>query len=292
LAVAWRHRILLAVAAGACLVLAPATPARDAPRAGLVSSVGIRAPAPTPAPQPQASQALAGCERRLEQAGSRPSVLAVVGASFTAGVGPDNPNRSWAVLLARLLRWDAVVYGDPGAGYVRAGAGHLGPVAAEVAREDLRALAPALVIVQAGHDDIGVPPGTERRRVEQTIALIRAEAPRATIALLTVFPGHSHSSAAYRTDGAIVAAGRAADHGVIIMDPLAARWTFSRSRDGLHPTAAGDAWIARRVAAILGEHGVRPGLAAGGDAIVCDAGSAGPAPHGHRADRARVPSGR
>jgi acyl-CoA thioesterase I len=279
--------MLLTVAAGACLVLAPATPARDAPRAGLVSSVD--SPVPAAPPRPQASQALAGCEQRLERAGHRP-VLAVAGASFTAGVGPDNPNRSWAVLLARRLRWDAVVYGDPGAGYVRAGAGHLGPVAAEIAREDLRAMAPALVIVQAGHDDIGVPPGTERRQVEQAIALIRAEAPRAAVALLTVFPGRSRSSAAYRTDGAIVAAGRAADHGVIIMDPLAAGWTFPRSRDGLHPTAAGDAWIARRVAEILGGYGVRPGPAAGRDAIVCDAGLPGRAPHGQRADLARAPS--
>ena len=91
--------------------------------------------------------------------------LAIVGASFTAGVGPGNPGKSWAVLLARLLHWDAVVYGDPGAGYVRAGVGRMGPVAAEIARIDLRALAPALVIVQAGHDDIGVPLRLEQRRV-------------------------------------------------------------------------------------------------------------------------------
>jgi lysophospholipase L1-like esterase len=281
--------MLMAVAAGACLVLASATPAREAPRAGLVSSVGVPIPAARQADQAarQADQALAGCEQRLERARHRP-VLMVAGASFTAGVGPDNPNESWAVLLARLLRWDAVVSGDPGAGYVRAGAGHLGPVAAEIAREDLRALAPALVIVQAGHDDISVPPGTERRRVEQTVALVRAEAPGARIALLTVFPGRFRSPAAYRTDAAIVAAGRAADRGVIIMDPLAAGWTFPRSRDGLHPTAAGDAWIARRVAEILRGYGVRPGPAAGQDAIVCDAGQG--APHGHRADLARAPS--
>jgi lysophospholipase L1-like esterase len=276
--------MLMAVAAGACLVLAPAIPAGEAPRAGLVSSVGF----PVPAAR-QAGQALAGCEQPLERARHR-SVLAVVGASFTAGVGPDNPNRSWAVLLARLLRWDAVVYGDPGAGYVRAGAGHLGPVAAEIAREDLRELAPALVIVQAGHDDIGVPPGTERRRVERAIALIRAEAPRARIALLTVFPGRVRSPAAYRTDDAIVAAGRAADRGVIIMDPLAAGWTFPRSRDGLHPTAAGDAWIARRVAEILRGYGVQPGPAAARDAIVCDSGLFGSPPRGHRADLTRAPS--
>ena len=175
----------------------------------------------------------------------------IVGASFTAGVGSGSPGKSWAVVLARRLHWDAVVYGDPGAGYVRAGVGREGPVAAEIARVDLRAVAPALVIVQAGHDDIGVPPRLEQRRVEQAVALIQVEAPHARIALLTVFAGRSRPAAAYRTDRAIVTAGRAADRNVIIMDPLAAGWTFPRAHDGLHPTAPGSAWIARQVAAIL-----------------------------------------
>ena len=44
--------------------------------------------------------------------------MAIVGASYTAGIGPDNPAQSWAVRLARLLHWNAVIYGVPGAGYV------------------------------------------------------------------------------------------------------------------------------------------------------------------------------
>ena len=43
-------------------------------------------------------------------------VVAIVGASFTAGVGAEDPAGSWAVLLARQLRWNAFVYGVPGAG--------------------------------------------------------------------------------------------------------------------------------------------------------------------------------
>ena len=117
-------------------------------------------------------------------------------------VGPGNPGQSWAVVLARLLHWDAVVYGVPGAGYVRAGVGRMGPVAAEIARLDLRVLTPTLAIVQAGHDDIRVPPRLEQRRVEQAVALIHAEAPRARIALLTVFARHVRSPVARRTHGA------------------------------------------------------------------------------------------
>jgi acyl-CoA synthetase (AMP-forming)/AMP-acid ligase II len=87
------------------------------------------------------------------------------------------------------------VDGIPGAGYVRPGAGAGGPIAAEIVRVDLRSFRPSLVIVQAGHDDIGVPPALERRRVEQAVAMIHAEAPRARIAVLTVFAGRSRRAA-------------------------------------------------------------------------------------------------
>ena len=112
--------------------------------------------------------------------------------------------------------------------------------------------------MQAGDDDIGVPPKLERQRVERAIAAIRADAPGARIALLTVFAGRSPAAAAYRTDRAIVTAARAADHAVVIIDPLTRRWRFPHVRDGLHPTAAGSAWIAGQVAAVLREQGVRP----------------------------------
>src|SRR6202453_5148487 len=180
---------------------------------------------------------LAGCEQGLIRVrsapGPRPPVLAIVGASFTAGVGPGNPAQAWAVRLARTLHWAAVIDGVPGAGYVRPGVGREGPVAAEIARVDLRRLDPALVIVQAGHDDIGVPASVERRRVAQAVAMIRAQAPQARIALLTVFPGRTHLAAARHTDQAIVTAATAADRQVIIMDPLAGNWKFDRVRAGL-----------------------------------------------------------
>jgi hypothetical protein len=119
-----------------------------------------------------------------------------------------------------------------------------------------------------------VPPALERRRVEQAVGLIQAEAPRAQIVLLTVFAGRSPRGAA-RTDRAIVAAARAADSAVIIIDPLAAEWRYAHVRDGLHPTAAGSAWIAGRVAASLREYGVHPApTGARRRAIICDSATA------------------
>ena len=290
--------MVIAAAAVSCLALLPVTSAQGAvralrapPRPGSTYSLAYRFQWPAgESGHPReliADEPVAACEQKLERAQRQRHdepggpTLAIAGASFTAGVGPGNPGKSWAVVLARLLHWDAVVYGVPGAGYVRAGAGRKGPVAAEIARLDLRALVPALVIVQAGHDDIGVPLRLERRRVEQAVALIHAEAPHARIALLTVFAGRSRSAAgpsgtaaAYRTDHAIVTAGRAADRDLIIIDPLAAGWTFPRVHDGLHPTAAGSVWIADQVAGILREHGVRPAPPQPGKAgaIICDSG--------------------
>jgi len=144
--------------------------------AGLVSSAQAAAPPPGetlvsrlplsavrhPGPALYAP-GLAGCEQRLLRTGDRgvPNVL-IVGASFTAGVGPGRAAGSWAVLLARQLHWNAVVYGASGVGYVHPGIGRKGPVSAELTRAGLRDLRPALVIVQAGHDDMAVPPGVER----------------------------------------------------------------------------------------------------------------------------------
>jgi lysophospholipase L1-like esterase len=286
LAVVRRYSWLAAVAlaAAGCIALLPVTaratgwPPWAAPRP---QSLALRSPEAGPQAGPQAGAeaargALAGCEQKIKHG---VLTLAIVGASFTAGVGPGNPGKSWAVLLARQLHWNAVVYGDPGAGYVRAGLGRKGrrgPVIDEITRIGLGALKPELVIVQAGHDDIGVPPRLEERRVEQVIDLIRAEAPRAQIALLTVFAGRSRSAAAYRTDHAIVAGGIAADRGVIVMDPLTGGWTFPRSRDGLHPSAAGSVWIAAKVAGILREHRVLPARSTVSGGVVCDVGIAVP----------------
>jgi lysophospholipase L1-like esterase len=215
---------------------------------------------------------LAACEARIEHQPHRLPVVAIVGASYTAGVGPGNPDLSWAVVLARQLRWNAVVYGVPGAGYVRPSGSGRGPMTRMLGAEALRQLDPALVIVQAGHDDLGVPPAFEQRRVGATVAQIRAAAPQARIALLTTFAAGSDTGSPelQRLDHAIITAGRAADPGVVIMDPLGGRWTYPRASDGLHPTAAGDAWLARTAAAILRSHGVLPAAATSDAPVICD----------------------
>lgn len=218
------------------------------------------------------------CEQRLEAARladhDRVPVVAVLGASYTAGVGPGEADRSWAALVVGHLRWDGVIDGVPGAGYVRTGSGDRGPLVRMLHRIQLAELRPSLVVIQLGHDDMGVPVSAERRAVEHAITLIRSEDPRARIALVTVFTTrHGDTAAARQTDGAIVSAAEAADRNVIIMDPLTGHWNFPHADGGtgLHPTAAGDEWIAHEVATALAARGIRP---ATGDsvAVVCDSG--------------------
>lgn len=218
-----------------------------------------------------AADTLRSCETRIEATARRAPVAAIVGASFTAGVGPDNPVQSWAVRLAQELRWNAVVYGAPGAGYARGGRGGTRSMSSLLGAEDLGGLDPELVIVQAGHDDEGVPAAVEASRVRAVISQIHAAAPHARIALLTTFSTTAAGTPALRaTDQAIVAAAGAADPGAVIMDPLAGRWRFGHAHGGLHPTAAGDRWIARRVAAILAANEIRAARADGPSPVICD----------------------
>jgi acyl-CoA thioesterase I len=194
----------------------------------------------------------------------KPSVrplLAVVGASFSAGVGAGQPGHAWPEDLARLMHWRLALSADPGAGYVNPGAGHRGPFGVLAARLHLARLDPSTVIIQGGHDDIGCPLPLIRSRVESLISAIHREDPHTRLAVLTVFPRGRPDPAAVATDRTIVAAARRADPAVIVFDPIAGHWQFPRIGDHLHPTPAGHEWIARRLAAAFR----RPGLLDGAD---------------------------
>lgn len=205
----------------------------------------------------------------------RPALL-VLGASFTAGVGAPEPTGSWAVRLAALLGWRAVTVGVPGAGYTSAGLGHLGPLGHELRRVNLAALRPALVIVQAGHDDSQTPAATETRHVEAFVHHLAARVPHARLAFLTVFARPGASPAMLRRDqaidAAIVTGARRADPRAVIIDPLREHWRFPHADGGrgLHPTAQGHLLIAERVARDLARAGLvrhplpHPGPAATG----------------------------
>jgi acyl-CoA thioesterase I len=190
-----------------------------------------------------------------DSSGSARPLLAVVGASFSAGVGAGHPGDAWPEDLARMMHWRLEVSADPGAGYVGPGARHRGPFSRLAGRLHLARTQPQTIIIQGGHDDIGRPLPLIRQQVESLIATIRRGAPRARLAILTVFPrGGAPAGPAWATDQAIVAAARHADPAVVVFDPLAGHWYFRRIGDHLHPTPAGHQWIAERLAAGLRSH--------------------------------------
>jgi lysophospholipase L1-like esterase len=183
--------------------------------------------------------------------------VAVVGASFAAGIGAGAPDHAWPADLGRLLRWRVVVSADPGAGFVSGGEGRRGPFDRLTAALDLPKLHPNLVIVQGGHDDIGQPQALIEQRVRRLIDTIHQQAPNARIGVLSVFSDqHGPTPAARRTDATIVDAARHADPSVLVFDPLAGHWQFPRVHDHLHPTPTGHQDIANRIAADLAHAGV------------------------------------
>jgi acyl-CoA thioesterase-1 len=187
-------------------------------------------------------------------AGVRP-ILAVVGASFSAGVGAGGTAQAWPAQLGRLLHLRVVVGAVPGAGYLSPGSGRRGPFTVLAGRLDLARLRPAIVLVQGGHNDIGYPAGALRRGVRTLIAGIHCQTPGSRVGIVSVFPtGATASPAARTTDQIIVAAARAADPQVLVFDPIAQRWHFPRVGDQLHPNPAGHRWIADRIAAGLADH--------------------------------------
>jgi lysophospholipase L1-like esterase len=182
----------------------------------------------------------------------------VVGASFTAGVGASSRSASWAYLLAGYLGWRADVKGVPGAGYVRAGKGDLGPVGRLLAEADLARARPSIVVVQAGHDDIGEPLSLIAKTETADFELVRKLAPDARIVIVSVFLRHGAqpSQPDIQTNNTIVATAKKVDPGVVIFNPIAGHWQFPRVPGGLHPDEAGDIWIARHVAQGLVARGV------------------------------------
>jgi acyl-CoA thioesterase-1 len=181
-------------------------------------------------------------------AGAEP-VLAVVGASFAAGVGAAGPHGGWPYLLGRAEGWRVVVSADPGAGFLNPGAHHLGPFSHLLGRLDLARLNPSMVIVQGGYNDVGRSPVAVTAQVASLFGSLRREAPHARLGLVSVFSvGAGPTRAAIAMDRTIVGAARAADRGILVFDPLGERWVFPRIRDGLHPSPAGHAWIAARLA--------------------------------------------
>ena len=228
--------------------------------AALVAGVVLvgRAAAGPAAPPPPVIAAPIG-------AGPATHPVVVLGASISAGTG-SSPEQAWPAVVGRCLGRRVVVGAVPGAGYVATGHDARGPVVRLLREADLPRLDPSLVVLQAGHNDVGTPGPQLRAAVTTAVGTARREAPRAPVALITVVAHAGVPTAAARaTDATIVDAARRADPHIVVLDPLAEGWTFPRVADGLHPTAAGQRLLAGHVLDDLARAGVvGPGQCPGG----------------------------
>jgi len=194
----------------------------------------------------------AQCAEAPTATSTAPPLISVVGASFTAGIGPDNPSSNWAVRLAELVGWRAQTFGVPNVGYVNPGLDRLGPLYRLIGDLNLSSKHPKVVIVQAGHNDWRVPAQVERQRVESLVRLIEQQAPSARLVFLTGFQSlrsHRVDAGVSYTNNSIVEAIKSVDPRAVVIDPF--DWKFQTSSDGLHPTATGDLQIAEHVATVL-----------------------------------------
>ena len=190
---------------------------------------------------------------------SRP-MLAVVGASFAAGVGAGRPQRSWPYLLAQAEGWRVVVSADPGAGFLNLGAGRRGPFSRLARRLALARLQPQLIIVQGGYNDTGNSPRVEEAQVIELLKSLHRDSPRARLCVLSSFsPASGATRQELATDQEITVAARRAFPNAIILDPLVEKWVFPRIADHFHPSPAGHQWIASRLEQEFRRHYRIPG---------------------------------
>lgn len=168
--------------------------------------------------------------------------VVVVGASIASGHAVSKPAAFPSRISAATGR-PVYVSARNGAAY------HDGSIAQLAAAADIASRNPALVVLQAGSNDVGAPTADVAGQVRQVVQTVRAEAPNAKIAVVTVFPTLQRGADAARTDAAIIGAARSVDPSVAVISPLAEGWRYKPTGDG-HPATAGHQQVADRLASL------------------------------------------
>ncbi|AUN39039.1 hypothetical protein ASU32_02625 [Tsukamurella tyrosinosolvens] len=177
----------------------------------------------------------------VRTADSRPIV--VIGASISTGYEVEGVV-AYPRMISAIAGRSVYLSARSGAGYNDGAIAGL-TRAAKIAERD-----PALVVVQAGSNDVGASTSAIDGQVRQVIATVRSQAPKAKVALITVFPSvHGSGPNARATESAIVGAARAVDPSVSVISPLSEGWVYGTSSDG-HPDAVAHQKLAERVAAL------------------------------------------
>ena len=184
--------------------------------------------------------------------------IAVIGDSYTTGTGQGGLGpkswtaRAWRQLAQRGERISADVAAEGRAGY-----GTIGDHGSIF--EDLtgRAVKPddALVVFFGSRNDQGVPPPILAEKARATFDLARSIAPSARYLVIgPPWPTADVPEAMFGIRDVLSAAAGAA--GATFVDPIAERWFVGRpdliGPDGVHPNDAGHAYMADKIAPLIG----------------------------------------
>lgn len=183
--------------------------------------------------------------------------VAVVGDSYTTGTdeGGRGPN-GWAALVWQMLARQGLnivpdVAAEGGAGYgVKGNHGNVfGDLTARAVQPD-----DALVVFFGSRNDQPVDPQALAIAAHDDFALARRTAPAARLLVIgPPWPTADVPAVVLQIRDILKAQARLA--GATFMDPLAARWFFDSpdliGSDGVHPTDAGHAYLARLIAPLI-----------------------------------------
>ncbi|BBZ04406.1 hypothetical protein MCHIJ_38430 [Mycolicibacterium chitae] len=190
--------------------------------------------------------------------------VAVISDSYTTGtvdggMGPQNWTAlAWQRLARRGIQVVADVAAEGRAGYDTVG--NRGSVFADLTVRATRA-DDAVVVFFGSRNDQGVPPERLRTRVRQVFDLAQRRAPRARLLVIgPAWPTPDVPPVVLGIRDVLRAEATAA--GGSFFDPLAAGWFMNRpgliGPDGVHPTDAGHAYLAARIAPLIAARLPRP----------------------------------
>jgi lysophospholipase L1-like esterase len=181
---------------------------------------------------------------------STPEVL-FVGASYTAGLGATPATDGYAFATARDLGWRAEVDGVPGTGYLNPGRSGAETFAARIAKI-APPIAPDVVVLQSGRNDLGYPLASLRAAELSTIKLVQTRWPSAHLVVLGAIPAHVPVSSELQAVESTLKA-TATTAGAPFIDPIGQDWiTTANQRSAAgpvpqHPGDVGYAYLATRL---------------------------------------------
>ncbi len=185
------------------------------------------------------------------------SEIAVIGDSYTDGSAEGgNGPRAWTEIARQLLaaegvEVDADIAAEGGAGYGRRGNGGsiFGDLAARAVRHSDK-----LVVFFGSRNDQPVPPQRVADLAGDTFRLARTVAPAAKLLVIgPPWPTAGPPSEVLTIRDRLRE--QAAAAGAVFVDPIAEGWFVGRpdliGSDGVHPTDAGHAYLATRIAPLI-----------------------------------------